>query len=759
VKLSEKRLVAFSMILAILISACFLPINVAHTQDRSQVTNFSITKLIDEPYYKETFFEIATDETTYHIIVKANITVIGSEVFVELNATLFNPHNSTITASARIADTLTDAPYYSGSVEAFRIHLEAWVVNALRIALPIVMVVAFIVQVYFIIEEFIAAPILQTLKTLLFGGPFIWASLPWVLLTLLQDTNLDGSFDLFVPYWPPWPHINLVLNEHYFLATNWSWWEIIKVEVYTDVWTPWGTWRIVWFTYFEARWVRSRILPSPPKIPPTASFYWTPAQPIVGEEVVFTSTSFDPDGFITSRQWWMGDGNQKTLSNFTYTYNAAGSYNVTLLVTDNDGLTGNVTHTINVTALVQARLRVIPDHVDVNVPTGKCATAEFLAGESLNQTDLLAVVFQASDFKNPDSDIISSGNVTFNKNGIVIPKGTYTNATITFCAPAGSPVGIYNGNVTISSDNGGNATIFVDLHVFGPPFANFTWYPLVPKVGETVTFDSSPSIPSGWPITEYKWDFGDGQTATGQIVTHTFTNPIIYTVALNITDSENLWDVEEKQIQVVAEYTLTIESIPAGVTFTADGTPHMTPWSGTFDDGTPVALVMPESYMVRVAKYVWDKWDDGVTSRSRTVTMNTDISLTAKFTGPNCQLTVTSTPITGIPFTINSASKTTPYVEWLPEGYYTVEMPQTYNGNNWSKWLEDGDTSRMKTIYLHGTTWTGVYVQVSPPTPPVGGEWIPINKFELLSPWISLVSLMTVLTMSFVYVRRKRRQN
>jgi hypothetical protein len=70
---------------------------------------------------------------------------------------------------------------------------------------------------------------------------------------------------------------------------------------------------------------------------------------------------------------------------------------------------------------------------------------------------------------------------------------------------------------------------------------------------------------------------------------------------------------------------------------------------------------------------------------------------------PYHELTVTSTPITGIPFIINSAAKTTPYGEWLPEGYYNLEMPQTYSGYNWSKWLEDGDTNRIKTIYLHGT--------------------------------------------------------
>ena len=51
--------------------------------------------------------------------------------------------------------------------------------------------------------------------------------------------------------------------------------------------------------------------------------------------------------------------------------------------------------------------------------------------------------------------------------------------------------------------------------------------------------------------------------------------------------------------------------------------------------------------------------------------------------------------------------------------------------------------------------------------PPVGGEWIPItmqtltiaNTFQMLAPWISLISLMTILATSFVCIRRKRRQS
>ena len=72
-------------------------------------------------------------------------------------------------------------------------------------------------------------------------------------------------------------------------------------------------------------------------------------------------------------------------------------------------------------------------------------------------------------------------------------------------------------------------------------------------------------------------------------------------------------------------------------------------------------------------------------------------------------LTVTSSPITGITFNINGTPETTPYTEWL-EGFYTLEMPETHNGWIWSRWLEDGDTNRIKTVTMNTSiTLTGVF--------------------------------------------------
>jgi uncharacterized repeat protein (TIGR01451 family) len=59
-----------------------------------------------------------------------------------------------------------------------------------------------------------------------------------------------------------------------------------------------------------------------------------------GKSIIFDgSGSYDPDGVIVSYQWDFGDGKTGSGVNPAHTYDTSGVYTVTLLVTDDDGLT------------------------------------------------------------------------------------------------------------------------------------------------------------------------------------------------------------------------------------------------------------------------------------------------------------------------------------------------------------------------------------------------------------------------------------
>jgi len=86
-----------------------------------------------------------------------------------------------------------------------------------------------------------------------------------------------------------------------------------------------------------------------PNQPPTASFTFSPTNPDPGQNVTFNAAaSTDADGTITAYSWNFGDGTTGTGMNITKAYTSAGSYVVTLTVTDNLGATGTTTRTIQV---------------------------------------------------------------------------------------------------------------------------------------------------------------------------------------------------------------------------------------------------------------------------------------------------------------------------------------------------------------------------------------------------------------------------
>ena len=64
--------------------------------------------------------------------------------------------------------------------------------------------------------------------------------------------------------------------------------------------------------------------------------------------VSFTGSGTDNDGYITSYSWNFGDGSSSSQQNPSHTYNTAGTYTVSLTVTDNQGGTETKTLTITV---------------------------------------------------------------------------------------------------------------------------------------------------------------------------------------------------------------------------------------------------------------------------------------------------------------------------------------------------------------------------------------------------------------------------
>ncbi len=70
-----------------------------------------------------------------------------------------------------------------------------------------------------------------------------------------------------------------------------------------------------------------------------------------------------------------------------------------------------------------------------------------------------------------------------------------------------------------------------------PPTARFSYDPAHPTNGSIVSFDAGSSSDSDGDLLLYNWTFGDGGSASGQRVTHSYVESGIYTATLIVTDS------------------------------------------------------------------------------------------------------------------------------------------------------------------------------------------------------------------------------
>ena len=86
------------------------------------------------------------------------------------------------------------------------------------------------------------------------------------------------------------------------------------------------------------------------------------------------------------------------------------------------------------------------------------------------------------------------------------------------------------------------------------PVASFAYLPSEPESGEWVTFDAGSSDDPDGTIVSYEWDFGDGETAQGDVVCHRFRGaqdgPKTYNVTLTVEDDDGATDDETVPVTV-----------------------------------------------------------------------------------------------------------------------------------------------------------------------------------------------------------------
>jgi len=231
--------------------------------------------------------------------------------------------------------------------------------------------------------------------------------------------------------------------------------------------------------------------------PPTAAFSGTPTSGCAPLEVCFTDAS---TGTPTSWSWAFGDGGTSGAQNPCHTYNAPGSYTVSLTVT-------NACGSDNETKAGYLQVGGPPTAAFSGTPTSGCAPLE--------------VCFTDASTGSPTSWSWSFGDGSTSTESD--PCHAYTAS------------GSYTVTLTVCNDCGCDTETKEDyVAVLTPPVADFSASPTDGCLPLEVSFtDESTGEPAAW-----SWDFGDGGTSTAQHPDHTYLEVGFYEVTLIVTTAD-----------------------------------------------------------------------------------------------------------------------------------------------------------------------------------------------------------------------------
>ncbi len=285
------------------------------------------------------------------------------------------------------------------------------------------------------------------------------------------------------------------------------------------------------------------------------------------------SQCLDTDGYLANFTWELSTDEKLYGPEVIYMWTRAGTYPVTLTVTDDDG--ASASHMFNVTV------------------RNRAPRALFSFSPS-TPSETETVVFNASASSDMDGTITtyswSFGDGAFGE-GRVVEHAYLTNGT-------------YRVALVVTDNDGSTDTLVRNVTVVKynpPPVARFTYYPEEPTTADYVEFDASESYdPSPGYVRRYEWSWGDGNSSQLSLprTSHRFFVSGVYNVTLTVVDDLDGRSSVSKEIVVAqGQNKPPIAVIYASALVQESGKPLTLDGTSSYDpDGS-------------IANYTWDFGD------------------------------------------------------------------------------------------------------------------------------------------------------
>lgn len=242
--------------------------------------------------------------------------------------------------------------------------------------------------------------------------------------------------------------------------------------------------------------------------------------------------SSDPNGDNLTYAWNFGDGSNSTNISPSHTFTSLGTFVVTLTVNDGNGNTDSE----NITITVQ-------NNSGGNNPP----TADIITNPSSGIAPLV-VNFSGANSVDPENDPLNFF-WDFGDGG----TGTGMNTSYTYTTP-----GTYSVNMTVDDGNGGIATANTTIIVQSSsgnqiPTATILANPTSGISPLLVNFNGANSNDPDGDNLIYSWNFGDGGTGSGALISHTYNNPGNYSATLTVNDGNG--GVSSSSVTIIVQGT------------------------------------------------------------------------------------------------------------------------------------------------------------------------------------------------------------
>jgi uncharacterized repeat protein (TIGR01451 family) len=298
----------------------------------------------------------------------------------------------------------------------------------------------------------------------------------------------------------------------------------------------------------------------------------------------------NPNRSIVAYAWDFGDGTTGSGVTVTHTYFGNGTFTATLTVTDDN--TPPRTNTDTVTVIVSW-----PNH-DPAVSPGGPYTVPLREGITLDGS-------ASSDTDEACGDSIVAYEWDISNDGDIDHTGSTPTLTAQEVENLGA--GTHQVRLAVRDEFGATGTASTTLTVFvDEPVASFTASPNPAGCAEAITFDASSSTHPNpnRSIVSYAWDFGDGATGSGVIVTHTYLGNGTFTATLTVTDDNAPPRTD------TATVTITV-TWPNQAPVARPGGPYNVPVGGGITLDGSASSDPNQACGDQIAAYEWDVSNDG----------------------------------------------------------------------------------------------------------------------------------------------------